>query len=219
MRLIPVIEIGYSNQGIRTPDNGPYWDYPDEWDDFNNQSYRKAGFKDPFNPFDPGSSLYEIELISADNLKKIVLDHTEKFRQGEYDREQVSPLFGGYVLEIDGERLFYPQCCGDLGDIQFWRNTSNGTTSFYEGHPAPIVQFKKDEIVFDLNIPEYGEEFTPIPKRRTFRFNKANLKKAIKETELILKKFADRIQTINQSENLHLERIEDLLVWENINYQ
>lgn len=219
MKLIPVIEIGYANQGIETPEQGPYWEYPNEWDDFNNKSYKKAGFKDLFKPFDPGASLYEIEVISDDNLKKIVVDHTEELRKGEYDRDQSSPLFGGYVLEINTERLFYPQCCGDLGDIQFWRNISNGKESFYEGHPAPLVKFEKNEIVFDLNVQEFDEEFTPIPERRLFRFSKDELKRAIKEAELTLEKFADRIQAINQSENLNLERIEDLLVWENINYQ
>ncbi len=219
MKLIPVIEIGYANQGVETLEHRPYWEYPKEWDEFNNESYKKAGFKGSFKPFDPGASLYEIGLISDDNLKKIVVDHTEELRKGEYDREQASPLFGGYVLEINGERLFYPQCCGDLGDIQFWRNISNGKESFYEGHPAPIVKFENEEILFDLSVQEFDEEFTPIPERRVFRFNKEELKKAIKEAELTLEKFANRIQAINESENLNLERIEDLLVWENLNYQ
>ena len=73
--------------------------------------------------------------------------------------------------------------------------------------------------MFDLNVQEFDEEFTPIPERRVFRFNKQELKKAIKETELTLEQFANRIQAINESENLNLERIEDLLVWKNINYQ
>ncbi|MBC8755777.1 hypothetical protein H2O64_13960 [Kordia sp. YSTF-M3] len=218
MRLIPVIEIGYANQGIETPEHGPYWEYPNEWDDFNNKSYKKAGFKDSFIPIDPGASLYEIDLISDDNLKKIVVDHTQELRNGDYDRDQASPLFGGYVLEINGERLFYPQCCGDLGDIQFWRNISNTKESYYEGHPAPIVKFKNEEIVFDLNVQEFDEEFTPIPKRRVFQLRKEELKKAIKEAESTLEKFANRFQVINESEDLRLERIEDLLVWENINY-
>ena len=218
MKLIPVIEIGYANQGIESPEHGPYWKYPNDWDDFNHKSYKKAGFKDSFKPFDPGASIYNIDLISDENLNKIVVDHTEELRKGEYDREQASPLFGGYILEINGEKLFYPQCCGDLGDIQFWRNISIGKESFYEGHPAPIVKFDNDEIVFDLNVQEFDEEFTPIPKRRIFRIKKEELKKAIKETELILEKFSNRIKAINQSENLNLDRIEDLLVWENINY-
>lgn len=218
MKLIPVIEVRCANQGTEIPEQGPYWKYPNEWDDFNNKSHKNAGFKEPFEPIDPGASLYEIETISDGNLKKIVLDHTQLLRNGEYDREQVFPLFGGYILEVNEERLFYPQCCGDLGDIEFWRNISNGKGTYYEGHPAPVVKFKKHEIVFDLNVQQFGEEFTPIPERRVFRVNREELKKSIKETELTLAKFAHRIQAINQSENLNLERIEDLLVWENMNY-
>ena len=117
MKLIPVIEIGYANQGIETTEHGSYWKCSKEWDNYNNDTCKKAGFKDSFKPFDPGASLYEIDLISDNNLKKIVIDHTQELRNGEYDREQASPLFGGYVLEINDKRLFYPQCCGDLGDI------------------------------------------------------------------------------------------------------
>jgi len=218
MKLIPVIEVGYSNQGINTPEHGPYWEYPNEWDDFNNESYRKAGFKDSFRAFEPGSSIYEIELISDDNLMKIVVDHTEELRKGVYGRDHASPLFGGYVLEINGEKLFYPQCCGDLSDIQFWKNISNGEVSYYQGHPSPIIEFENSEIIFDLNIEEFDEEFTPIPKKRNFRFHKQDLKRSIKEAELALEKFAIRIQEINQKEVLKLERIEDLLIWENTNY-
>lgn len=213
VKLIPVIEIGYANQGVETPEHGPYWKYPKEWSDFNNKSYKKAGFKDSFIPFEPGASLFEIDLISDDNLKKIVVDHTRELRNGDYAREQACPLFGGYVLEMNGERLFYPQCCGDLGDIQFWRNISNSKESPYEGHPAPKVSFDNDEIVFDLKVQELDEEFVPPPKKRDFRLVKEELKNAIKEAESTLEKFANRIKEINESENLRLERIEDLLVW------
>ena len=219
LRLVPVIELGYADEGVETPERGPYWEYPADWDNFNNESYKRAGFKDAFTPFDAGSSLYEIEKISDDNLKKIVLDHTEELRNGEYDRDQASPLFGGYILEIYSEGRFYPQCCGNLGDIQFWRNISNGKDSFYEGHPAPIVKFENDDIVFDLSVREFDEAFTPLPDKRTFRFKKEDLKEAINACELILERFAQRIQKINKCKNLNLERIEDLLVWENINYQ
>ena len=219
MKLIPVIKIEYLDLGIEIPRLGPYWEYPNEWDDFNNKSYKKAGFKDYLKSFDSGSSLFEIELISDDNLKKIIIDHTEELRKGDYDQELASPLFGGYVLEVNGERLFYPQCCGDLGDIQFWKNISNSQESFYEGHPSPIVKFENDEILFDLTVGKFDEEFSPIPKKRKFRLLKDDLKKAIKEAESTLEKFSNRIKAINESEKLNLEKVEDLLIWENINYQ
>ncbi len=162
--------------------------------------------------------MYEISLISHQNLKKIVLDHTEVLRAGKYRRDDVSAFFGGYVLQIDEENLFYPQCCGDLGDIQFWRNIAAGKASYYEGHPAPIVTFRGDQINFDLTLGEFDEEFCPTPLKRTFSFSKHSLAEAISEVESTLHNFAVRIQQINLSEYLRIEKIEDLLVWECANY-
>ena len=219
LKLIPVIELGHANQGIKPSEQARYQENPADRDSFNNVSRKKAEDTDALEPFDPGLSLYEIEKISDHNLGKIVLDHTEEFRKGEYERDESSPLFGGYVLEIEGERLFYPQCCGDLGDIQFWRNIAEGRQSYYEGHPAPTVRFERNEIIFDLNIGKFDEEFSPIPQKRIFKFKQGDLANAIKFTELILKKFVERIRLINEKERLNIERIEDLLVWENSNYQ
>lgn len=212
IKLIPVIEITCWDQGLELPKQGPYWEYPNEWNQFNALCCEKAGFKDPLIPIDLGASLYEITKISDDNLKKIILDHTQNFRNGEYGRDDISALFGGYVLEIDGTRLFYPQCCGDLSDLEFWRNLAKGNSSFYEGHPAPVVTFKKEAVVFDLTVGKYGEDFVPIPSKRYFQFNRLELKEAIKVTESVMAQFAQRLEFINQTEALNLERIEDMLM-------
>ncbi|MCG8574434.1 MAG: hypothetical protein MI810_06065 [Flavobacteriales bacterium] len=220
LKLIPVIELVYADEGIDTPGKGPYWTYPDEWDQYHADCYQSAGFEDPFTPFDPGSPLYEAAIITDSNLTKIIRDHIVNWKKGEeFEREQASPLFGGYVLQIDDQNLFYPQCCGDLGDIQFWRNIARGQASFYEGHPAPMVTFEGNNILFDLKVDEFNEEFTPTPIERNFQFKKNVLKTAIEETESILDTFADRIQLINEKEKLEIENIDALLVWENVNYQ
>lgn len=219
MKLIPVIEIGFSNQDVKAPERGPYWKYPDEWDQYKRESYQKAGFKDPLVPIDLGASLFEVELISDANLRSIILDHTSDLRKGKYDREQACPLFGGYVLEVAGERRIYPQCCGDLGDIQFWRNIAAGQQSYYEGHPGPVVTFEDDKIIFDLTMEEFGEAFVPVPAIEVFSIKKSDLLQALQETEVILERLAERIRNINETDDLNLERIEDLLIWENTNYQ
>ena len=128
------------------------------------------------------------------------------------------PLFGGYILQVNNENLFYPQCCGDLGDIQFWRNISTGKNSYYEGHPQPVISFADNFVKFNLNIREHDEEFTPIPMKRNFEIDMNELKQAITETEKKLKVFAEKLITINTVEHLNIYRIDDLLIWENINY-
>jgi len=70
-------------------------------------------------PYLPGAPFFEISSITNENLKKVLSDHTEGFRKGEYERSDVTSLFGGYVLKVDGEDKYFPQCCGELSDIAY----------------------------------------------------------------------------------------------------
>ena len=101
IELIPVIEIGYNNQDVPTPDKYPYWEYPELWDKYNSDSYKKAGFKDEFKPYLAGSSFYRLSDITDRNLSKLVIDHTQDLRNGKYEREQASAFFSGYVININ----------------------------------------------------------------------------------------------------------------------
>lgn len=82
LELIPVIEIGYNNQDIPTPDRSPYWKHPILWDQYNAESYKKAGFKDDLKPYLAGSSFYRLSEITDSNLTKLVIDHTQEMRAG-----------------------------------------------------------------------------------------------------------------------------------------
>ncbi len=191
-KLIPVLELNYHDTSIEAPPH-PYWQYPDEWDVYRQTCFERAGFKATLKPFEPGAFLYEIEQIPDASLLKIAQDHTEDLRNGTYTREEACALFGGYVLHIEGENIFYPQCCGDLSDIQFWRNISQGKQSYYEGHPAPIVRFDKDNVHFALT-------------------------QAIREAEAILMNLAQKLQQFNEQEKWQIARIDNLLIRENGNY-
>ena len=100
LELIPVIEIGYHNQNIAAPDKYPYWEYPELWNKFNSDSYKKAGFANELKPYLAGSSFYRLSEITDNNLTKLTIDHTQEMRDGKYGREQASAFFGGYVREF-----------------------------------------------------------------------------------------------------------------------
>ena len=214
VELIPVIEIGYSNQGIPPPDKYPYWNYPDLWDAYNATCYKKAGFKDRFKPYLAGSSFYRLTDISIDNLIKLTREHTEEMRLGKYNREQASAFYGGYVLRIDGEDKYFPQCCGDLSDIQYWRKLINDKVkSFYQGHPEPEVIIKGEKITFDFTIEEFDEHFLPTPADNIISFDIPSLKKAIDIVIDELIEFSSILKQINIQENLEIVDIDKLLVW------
>ncbi len=214
VELIPVIEIGYNNQDSQVPDKYPYWKYPEIWDKYNYESYEKAGFKDKLNPYLPGSSFYRLRDITESNLLKLTKDHTEQMRLGNYDREQASPFFGGYVLRVDGRDKYFPQCCGDLSDIQYWEKlVTDKKETFYQGHPEPKVKIKDEIITFDFTVGEFDEHFAPPPPDNHVKVDIPSLKQAIELVKIELKVFANRLKKINVDEQLNIENIDKLLVW------
>ena len=220
VELIPVIEIGYHNQDITAPDKYPYWKYPELWDKFNSDCYKKAGFKDELKPYSTGSSFYRPSDITDSNLTKLVIDHTQDLRDGKYEREQASALFGGYVLCIDGQDKYFPQCCGDLADLKYWENIANGKEQgFYAGHPAPQVKIHGDKVTFDFTVGEFDEHFAPTPYENIVHFDIPSLRKAIEIVKAELDIFEQRLERINQDEKLKIDKIGGLLIWDNANYE
>ncbi|MCA0363011.1 MAG: hypothetical protein LCH67_03150 [Bacteroidetes bacterium] len=219
VELIPVIEIGYNNQDIPTPDKYPYWEFPELWDKYNSDSYKKAGFIDVFKPYLAGSSFYRPLEITDSNLTKLVIDHTQEMRDGKYEREQASSLFGGYVLRIDGQDKYFPQCCGDLSDIHYWENLANGKDGYYAGHPQPQVKIDANKIVLDFSVDEFDEHFVPTPKDLYVSLDILSLKMAIVIAKQELQTFEIRLERINQDNKLNIDKICELLIWNDENYQ
>ena len=212
IELIPVIEIGYNNQGVKEPDKYPYWDYPEVWDKYHQENYIKAGFNDKLAPYLGGSSFYRLTDISDNNLKKLTIDHTQELK------EQSWSFFGGYVLQIDGQDKLFPQCCGLLADINFWQRISQGQNSYYEGHPAPQLSFSGNSIIFDLTRNEFDEYFQPTPPTAIFNVDRLELTKAVERAKENLRTFAQRIKKINEEFNLKIKDIDIVLIWYDDNY-
>jgi len=220
IELIPVIEIGYNNQGVTAPDKYPYWDNSEIWDVYHEECYQKAGFKDKLTPYLKGSSFYKLSDITDDNLIKLTIDHTQELRDGKYEREQASAFFGGYVLRIDGQDKCFPQCCGDLADLKYWENIANGKEQgFYAGHPEPQVKIHEDKVTFDFTVGEFDEHFAPTPKENIVQFDIPSLIEAIETVKTELDIFEQRLEKINQDEKLNIDNIGGLLIWDNANYE
>jgi len=220
IELIPVIEIEYNNQKVELLKKHPYWKNQDIWYKYRSTLLKKAGFEDVFEPYLKGSPFYEPQKISDKNLEKIVVDHTKELREGEYKRrEQASCFLGGYVLKIDGEDKYFPQSCGDLSDIFYWEKLSLKKKSYYEGIPAPNYTFWCNNVFFDFSVSDYDEAFKPTPPDVSLKVDLRGLKIAIGKAKNELNKLSERVIKINQHMNWGIERIDDLLIWENPNHK
>ena len=220
IELIPVIEVGYNNQDVTAPEIYPYWDNSEVWDKYHEECYQKAGFKDKLTPYLKGSSFYNLSEIADNNLTKLTIDHTQEMRNGKYKRPQdTCTFFGGYVLRVDGQDKYFPQCCGELSDIKFWENISNGRSSYHEEHPTPQLKFENDKIVFDFSTDEFDEPFQPTPTETILTVDRLELKKAFEKVQKELQIFEYRLNRINEDKKLNIDNIGGLLIWDNGNYE
>ena len=216
--LIPVIELIYGSTEIEVPKH-PYWENIDLWEHYNQNCYRTAGFIDELKPYIKGSHFFKLDEISNRNLTKITIDHTNDLRNGKYQRKDAIGFSGGYVLRINEIDEFFPQCCGELSDISFWQNISNYKDSYCEGHPVPQHTFQKNVVILDFAIGEFDEYFKPPLNYEVIKLNITELKNAVEKVIIELKNFEKQLEQINFTENLNIEKIGKLLIWENLNYQ
>ncbi len=149
VELIPVIELVYNNQEIESPDYSPYWKNLDEWQTYFDKCYSKAGFKDKLISYSKGFRFYRPKGITDNNLIKVIEDHMDTFKLGKTEENDLFPLYGGYVLNINNQDLLFPQCCSDLGDWVYWNSIAKKKKSvYYTGHPAPILKFDSKNVIF-----------------------------------------------------------------------
>ena len=217
IELVPVIEISNYHQDLKMPDESPYLKNSDEWwENYNHLCNIKAGFSDKLKPILKGSLLYAIDEISDADLLKAIYREIEIQQTDEAKGvEDLECAFsGGYVLRIDNENIYFPQCCGDLADLNEWENLTLGKTEcFYPGHPFPRVTENGNKICFDFINIEIQENFAPPPLLNFVEIEKLELKLAIEETKKELKKFANRLKLINQAEKLNITNIDKRLIW------
>ena len=206
MKLTPVIEIAYCNQGIAPPDLYPKNRHPHEWDLYRVATHQKAGFEMPMKPFREGAFLFTFDAVSEFNLEKIVKDHLET---AEECGEDPIPLSGGFALEENDEILLMPQCCGELSDIEFWRGVSEGCEDLnWEAHPLPDVRYK-DGRAFFVCVDDWEDFEEPFVER--FDVSLLDLVRAVKAAEDELRDFEARLTSL--LERLNLSRFADLLTF------
>lgn len=209
IELIPVLDICYTYQDVTWPAGG---DAADK-DAYQAACLQRAGFTDLMEPYLSGTTFYQVVNISDANLTRWLLDHTRAYREGEYERDNVSPFFGGYVLKVDAEDKYFPQCCSNLADIRFWNGLADLKILPAEGHPSPAIHIQDDNIVFEFK--DEDESFYPLPPELILKVSRNELVVALENLQETLQVFQERIERINVVENLQLENIDELLIWGN----
>jgi hypothetical protein len=206
---IPVLEIGYSNQGVEVPTKYPYWENTALWDAYHAACYTVAGFRDELRPYRPGASFYCLPASPDANLAR---DQTAEVRAGIGARVEACGFFGGYVLRMGEEAIFFPQCGGQLSDIVYWERLAAGPASSYEGHPAPLVRFTEDTVLLDFMGGKFDEDFQPPIPVPVVEISRPALQVAVAQANRELAHFAQRLRALNEAEGLGVPAIAKLLI-------
>lgn len=215
IELIPVIEITNYDQDIPMPPSGPYWEFSDEWEDYHISTNIKAGYSQNLKPYAKGSSFYRVSEISDADLLKITKKEIDSqiSEEGENNKLYIS-FYGGYILRINNIDQYFPQCCGNLGDIEDWKNLFNKDYSFfYMGHPSPRIEKSENKIIFDFLNAEIQDGFAPPILEDSIEVDEELLRIAVENTKTELNNFAKQLVKINELENLQIPNIDKILIY------
>ncbi|MDR1910994.1 MAG: hypothetical protein LBQ52_01430, partial [Helicobacteraceae bacterium] len=159
VRLIPVLDISNEGKDIKAPQNSPAWEFQNEWADYFKAANRQAGFSDNLTPYLNWYTFYKLDSLSDRDLLTLVNRALDESRDenGEIDMEALCSFEGGFILNIDGRDLLFPQCCSRLAYIEeFQRVVANDVEFFYHGHPAPIVTIESGIVRFDTTKDSFA---------------------------------------------------------------
>ncbi|MBO0356356.1 hypothetical protein J0X19_00225 [Hymenobacter sp. BT186] len=165
------------------------------------------------SPFAVNTPFYRITDIPLGAIKALAKAHLQGYFDGERIIEEQCSFFGGYVLRIDGQNTLFPQCCGELSDIVYWKHVAKYNRGAYcNGHPAPEVLFTTDMVLFDCRV-DY-EEFRPYTPLE-IQVAKSALSAAYDQALLELEVFARQLEQIQLELPTPVESIAHVLIYRN----
>ncbi len=135
-----------------------------------------------------------VSLVPTEALPALVAQHLEPLKEQQEPIESTCPLFGGLVLEIDGRRLLYPQCCGHISEIATWMTVldsgfRSGVVACM-GHPCPEVFRCGDQI--EIVCQDEWEAFRP-PAETSITMSVRDFGRALERANQEVHAFAQRI--------------------------
>jgi hypothetical protein len=190
IRLEPVLELepGHYSQRERRSPTKSWNEVPDEWERYWRDSLadsglvglvnlRRGGWQVPVRTLDCEDVLATIMRVELKDQEPLSLDNC--------------PLLSGGLALVEGDRpVIEPQCCGDLANVDMWKDAAGHTDPSWQrywiGHPQLPVRF----IDGWLELATPSDEGTPEP---SWRVSPSMLKDAVGEARAELERFAPRV--------------------------
>ncbi len=179
-----------------------------EWDVYQKKEIDKNYLNFP-EPISSGIYQYKLFDIEIEDLDRVINLHI-----GDTDIRESISLFGGYAISINGNIELFPQCCGLLEEIQFWKNILNenfGEFYLKESHPSPSIKRKRDEIV--VCCKDDYEAFFPSTTKAEIKLDHQEAKSALRKLLNELEAFSVKLNSL--SSLYKCENISNIMIWGN----
>lgn len=198
MKLLNTIEIkpwDYTENEYESPSVSKA-ENPKVWSDFWYKCISDSNLQN-LKPIALGSYLVEMNNIGDAELKTILKKELEEIDLPDF-KEYVGQIIGGIVIIENDKIIIEPTCCGDISDIQNWKEIENAElekwNQLWLGHPWIFYKRTKNHIAFSDYTDYNLEDFKDISEKH--RFSEQELLSEIKLNRNIQIEFENRISKI-----------------------
>lgn len=184
--LVPVLEMlaGTYATSERPSPEGPAFDRPDAWHRYWADSLADAGITGLVDT-PVASSLVSLDQLTPAILRVVL---AKEFADTTWDLDDLGPLTGGYLLRA-GTCTLRPGCCGDLTNLNDWRqaaeHTSEAWAMLWIGHPWSHVRATADV----LHLAEPCERTDTDRLVDALTLSRAELRDAVAAAARVLDRF------------------------------
>lgn len=198
MKLINTIEVvpyDYAKSEYESP-NTTLASAPSEWNDYWLKCFNDSNLGG-LKPIHEGSFFVDIAALQSEETSEILKKELKNIDFEEF-AEQVEHLCGGIAIELNGEIIIEPSCCGDLDNLSGWENIFSAEPGVWQqlwiGHPWIFYRRINDTIELsectDLNI----EDFKDITAVHTLPENE--LAEEIRRMRQVQDNFTEKVRSI-----------------------
>ncbi|MGC4068446.1 MAG: hypothetical protein QM784_28130 [Polyangiaceae bacterium] len=142
-----------------------------------------------------GSMLVPLSALEESHVKWLVAKQTMNEYGERLEESTLVALYGGYVLAVDAQPIFIPQCCSTLAAIHGWADVLRpcSVSGFVgEGHPALQWNIRNDLIVLEWDIETEPFEPPTFPRTKSLQVESVRhgVRRALWEVELFARELS-----------------------------
>ncbi|TDO25793.1 hypothetical protein [Sediminibacterium goheungense] len=207
IEFIPLIEL----PTIKDKDNGSGPSGTSKTNTFESDLYQQKLLSKSYKripaPISKGVYQYCLFDIELDDLEAVI-----KLHISDTEINQSCSLFGGYAISVDDNIELYPQCCGLLEEIQYWKTIlKSDFEDFYllQCHPSPLISKRGTEII--IQCKDESEAFWPLTIKEIIKLDYLKTRAALVTLIKKLERFSNKLNSL--SEKFGVTNISDILIW------